>query len=166
MAGDASHYSSPDDEYYMRQALALTSTDPFILFTAVIVDRRTGQIVAQGVNHSEDNPIWHGEIDAIHHCGAGHPGIDWSHLTLYTTGEPCSMCQSAICWAGIRRVVYASSIPFFQGLGWDMIDIRAEEVTRRTPWTPCEVVGGVLREECDALFQAWADHDTQQGADR
>lgn len=149
-----------DDEYYMRRALELARAQlPSVPFTAVIVDQPTGKVVAQGANHSEDNPLWHGETDAIHRCGNEHPGINWSQLTLYTTGEPCAMCQGAICWAGISRLVYGSSISFFQSLGWKFIDIRAEEVAHRTPFNKCEVIGGVLGRECDALFRAWASQE-------
>jgi tRNA(Arg) A34 adenosine deaminase TadA len=64
------------------------------------------------------------------------------------------MCQSAIEWAGIPLVVYGSSIPFLQSLGWWQIDIRAEEVVRRTPFRRSTVLGGILEEECNALFEA------------
>jgi len=73
---------------------------------------------------------------------------------LYTTAEPCPVCQSAVEWAGIPWVVYGSSIPFLQGLGWWQIDIRAGEVARRTPFRRTAVLGGVLAKECNALFEA------------
>jgi tRNA(adenine34) deaminase len=53
-------------------------------------------------------------------------------LDLYTTAEPCAMCQSAVEWAGIPIVYYGTSIPYLRKLGWHQIDIRAEEVVRRT----------------------------------
>jgi tRNA(Arg) A34 adenosine deaminase TadA len=64
------------------------------------------------------------------------------------------MCQSAIEWAGIPLVVYGSSVPFLQNLGWWQIDIRAEEVVRRTPFRRTTVLGGILEAECNALFEA------------
>jgi len=41
-----------------------------------------------------------------------------------------------------------------QGLGWWQIDIRAEEVVRRTPFRRSTVLGGILEAECNALFEA------------
>jgi len=63
------------------------------------------------------------------------------------------MCQAAILWAGINRVVYGTSIARLQELGWNQIDIDCGEVTRRTPFTDCEIIGGVLEAECDPLFR-------------
>jgi tRNA(adenine34) deaminase len=39
-------------------------------------------------------------------------------------------------------------------MGWQQIDIRAEEVARRTPFRQSRVIGGILAEECNALFEA------------
>jgi tRNA(Arg) A34 adenosine deaminase TadA len=77
---------------------------------------------------------------------------DAAGLVLYTTAEPCPMCMAAILWAGIGTVVFGTDIPTLVRCGWGQIDIRAEEVAKRTPFTECRLVGGVLREECDALF--------------
>jgi tRNA(adenine34) deaminase len=64
------------------------------------------------------------------------------------------MCQAAILWAGIGQVVFGTSIPTLKRLGWNQVDIRAEEVTRRTPFAVCKLVGGILERDCDALFEA------------
>lgn len=66
------------------------------------------------------------------------------------------MCQSAIAWAGIPDVYYGISIPRLHDMGWRQIDIRAEEVIRRTPFREIRIVGGILENECDALFAAAA----------
>ena len=99
------------------------------------------------------SPTFHGEIDTINRLAERDPKVDWTSLVLYTTAEPCPMCQSAVEWAGIPLVVYGSSIPFLKSLGWWQIDIRAEEVVRRTPFRRSAVLGGVLEEECNALFK-------------
>jgi hypothetical protein len=44
-------------------------------------------------------------------------------------------------------------------MGWRQIDILAEEVVRRSPSWSCTIVGGVLEQECDALFAAAARND-------
>jgi tRNA(adenine34) deaminase len=139
-------------EDYMRRAIALARQVPRLPFGAVLVRRAMGGIVAEGFNRSSESPTFHGEIDAINRCAAAHPSIDWTELDLYTTAEPCPMCQSAIEWAGIATVYYGTSIPYLKDRGWWQIDIRAEEVARRTPFRRTTIVGGILARECNALF--------------
>lgn len=63
------------------------------------------------------------------------------------------MCQAAVLWSGIETVVFGTSIRSLQRLGWQQIDILAEEVVRRGPAWNCSLIGGVLERDCDALFQ-------------
>jgi len=142
----------PDDAQYMKRAIQLAGNVPKYPFAAVLVDQQK-RVVAEGWNRSVNNPTWHGEMDAINKCAASDPKIDWTKLTLYTTAEPCAMCQGAVAWAGIKRVVFGSSIPFLKSLNWWAIDIRAEELSRLATFRQCTVVGGVLEQECNKLFQ-------------
>lgn len=144
----------PDDEKHMRRAIGLAGNVPKHPFGALLVDQKEGVVVGEGWNRSMLNPTWHGEMDAINKCAASNEKIDWTRLTLYTTAEPCAMCQGAVAWSGIRRVVYGSSIPFLKSLNWWAIDIRADELARRSAFRECTVVGGVLEEECNKLFRA------------
>ena len=151
--------TSHDD--YMRQAIAMAQKVPKFPFGAVIIRRITGELIAKGFNRSSENPTFHGEIDAINRCASAHSQIDWTELDLYTTAEPCPMCQSAIEWAGITTVYYGSSIPYLQSHGWRQIDIRAEEVARRTPFRQTNVIGGILEFECNTLFEAAHKSDSK-----
>jgi tRNA(adenine34) deaminase len=152
--GTAAPLPDLDHDRFMRQAIAQARKVPELPFGAVIANAQAAEVVAEDHNRSAESPTFHGEVAVINRCAAAHPGIDWSGLVLYTTAEPCPMCQSAILWAGIPLVVYGSSIPFLQGLGWWQIDIRAEEVVRRASFRKCQVRGGVLEAECNALFLA------------
>ena len=143
-----------EDEQYMKNAIRLAANVRKYPFAAVLVDQANGAVVAEGWNRSVHNPTWHGEMDAINKCASSHPKIDWTRLTLYTTAEPCAMCQGAVAWSGISRVVFGSSIPFLKSLDWWAIDIRAEEIARLSAFRKCEVAGGVLEEECNKLFRA------------
>ena len=142
------------DERYMRRAIRLAGNNLKHPFAAVLVDQQKDTIVGEGWNRSAHNPTWHGEMDAINKCAASHPKIDWSKLTLYTTAEPCAMCQGAVAWAGIKRVIFGSSIPFLKTLDVWAIDIRAEELARLATFRTCTVAGGVLEEECNKLFRS------------
>lgn len=139
------------DQRFMRRAIEIAQGNPAAPFATVLVDRRTGDIVAEGLNRGHDSPIFHGEMDAINRY-AQTAGDAWSFLQLYTTAEPCCMCQGAIVWAGIEEVLFGTSIPRLVELGWRQIDIRAVDVVLRTPFSQCSVRGGILDSECDALF--------------
>jgi tRNA(Arg) A34 adenosine deaminase TadA len=143
-----------DHATLMRRAIAQAKEVPLLPFGAVLVRGTTGEVLAEGHNRTTISPTYHGEIDVINRLAADQPKADWGGLALYTTAEPCPMCQSAIEWAGIPLVVFGSSIPFLQRLKWWQIDIRAEEVSRRTPFRQTAVLGGVLEAECNALFAA------------
>jgi tRNA(adenine34) deaminase len=101
-------------EDFMRRAIALALEVPEFPFGAVIVKRATGEIVAEDFNQSALNPVFHGEMVAINRCAVLHQPADWSEFDLYTTAEPCPMCQSAIEWAGFACVCAGS-----QALAWE-----------------------------------------------
>ena len=144
--------SGLDHDKYMRIAIELAQENPRAPFAAVLVDQKSGEIVATGLNQSSSNPTLHGEIAAIN-TYAQLEGDDWQELTLYTTAEPCCMCQGAILWAGIAEVVFGTSIAELRRIGWKQIDIPAHEVIARS-WKPdIAVLGGVRAEECDQLFR-------------
>ena len=144
---------SLDHDAHMQKAIELAQQNPQAPFGSVLVDRRTGKVVASGVNQSSDNPTLHGEIAVISDY-ARQGKTDWNQLTLYTTAEPCCMCQGAILWSGIREVAFGTSISTLTSLGWKQIEIAASEVVARS-WDPdVLIVGGVRAAECDALFRA------------
>jgi len=145
--------TDPSDEQYMKRAIQLAANQPKYPFGALLVDPSKG-VVGEGWNRSVLNPTWHGEMDAINKCASANTSIDWTKLTLYTTAEPCAMCQGAVAWTGISRVVFGSSIPFLKSLNWWAIDIRAAELAKLSTFRNCKVVGGILEEECNKLFRA------------
>lgn len=143
-----------EHEKYMRRAIELAANNRKAPFGALLVDRERKKIMAEGWNKSAQHPAWHGEMDAINRCVEQHGKPEWARLTLYTTAEPCSMCQSAVIWAGIPLVVYGTSVSGLLAMGWNQIGIPADEVVAKSPFRRCRVVGGVLEKECNALFVA------------
>lgn len=140
-------------QQYMRFAIELARQNPEAPFGAILVDGRTGKTVAEGINRWRENPVLHGEMDGILKLVQSTDDIPWSQLTLYTTAEPCCMCMGAILWTGIGSVVFGTSIATLTQLGWKQIQISAAEVLRHCPSARCELLPGVLEEECDALFR-------------
>lgn len=83
-----------------------TGNDPF---GSVLVGA-DGTVLAEDHNRTATgDPLLHPEIElvrwAVAHMGAaGRAGA-----TVYTSGEHCPMCAAAHGWAGIGRIVHATS---------------------------------------------------------
>lgn len=147
-------------EQFMQEAIREAYRNPVYPFGAVISNATTGEILARGVNASSAHPMFHGEVVAINDYVARHGNHGWADTTLYTTGEPCAMCMSAIAWAGIRRVVWASSINVIREAGIPQIDLGAAEVSARANsfYRPEVFVRGVLAGLTDRMFLSRRQH--------
>ncbi len=123
-------------------------------FAAMVVDEH-GHELCRGINRSQDSPVLHGEIEAIQRCVDTHTNekLQWSRYTLLTTAEPCPMCQGAILWAGIKRVVYGTSIEHLTEKGFGQIQLTSREVNRASDFHKTEIIGGVLEKQTDQLFR-------------
>jgi tRNA(adenine34) deaminase len=139
-------------EQAMRQAIEEARRNPVYPFGAVIVRADTGEVLARGVNNSRENPILHGEIACMNDYVRLNGNKGWGQAVLYTTGEPCSMCMSALVWAGIGGVVFASSIDGIRRAGIEQIDITARAVAAASPFYSGLLLGGVLAAETDRMF--------------
>jgi tRNA(adenine34) deaminase len=140
------------DAYYMQIAIELAQHNPKKPFAAIIVDNKTGKVIAKGINTSQFNPTFHGEMIAINACIKKHPLIDWHAVTLYTTAEPCPMCQGAIIWTGISRVVFGTSIQYLRNHHWKQINIAASEMNHQASFYKGTTTGGILAKKTDLLF--------------
>ena len=103
-------------------------------FGAVIV--RDGVVIGQGHNHvvANNDPTCHGEIDAIRNACKNINSFDLSGCDIYTTGEPCPMCLSAILWSNINNIYYACTIKDNDDIGfrddifYKKLDISTEKM--------------------------------------
>ena len=143
---------APTRESAMRRAIAVARRNAAYPFGAVITRIADGHMMAEGVNASSRNPMLHGEVAAMEDYLHRHGNRDWSDMVLYTTAEPCSMCMSALIWAGIGGVVFGTSLAGLKRAGIDQIDIPAATVIAASPFWHGELLGGVLAEETDHLF--------------
>lgn len=142
-------------ERFMGLAIEQARRNPKWPFGAVIVDTRTGAVLGSGVNTGTDSPVLHGEVVAMNDYVHRHGNQGWAETTLYTTGEPCSMCMSAMAWANLRRVVWGSSIDEVRRTDINQIALSAREVAAaaRSFYTPELLLGGVLAYRTNRLFQ-------------
>lgn len=78
-------------------------------FGAIVV--HGGKIIASAVNQVTKNhdPTAHAEIQAIRAACHTMQHFQLTGCVLYTSCEPCPMCLSAIYWARIDAVYFASN---------------------------------------------------------
>ena len=88
-------------------------------FGAVIV--RDGKIIGEGWNRvlATNDPTAHGEIVAIRDACQRTNSNNLNGCEIYTSGEPCPMCLSAIYWARLERLYYGFSIQAAAEVGFD-----------------------------------------------
>ena len=79
------------------------------IFGAALLRKDDLSTVLVGTNNETENPLWHGEVHTIklYHEMAVKPPPE--ELIFFSTHEPCSMCLSAITWAGFDNFTYLFS---------------------------------------------------------
>lgn len=125
-----------DDRKYLEQAelLAESSAEP-VKCASILVDN-DGTIVADAFNSQRhDNLVAsHAEMKAIAQANA-KLGRKLSGVTAYGNCEPCTMCLTALIFAGVDRIVFSHRL---NDLVDDnkRIDVDCFDFVKRFPNTP------------------------------
>ncbi|MCT7655709.1 nucleoside deaminase [Oceanimonas sp. NS1] len=78
-------------------------------FGSVLVSA-DGAVLAEDRNRIHTcEPTWHPEIALARWAAENLDETERARATLYTSGEHCPMCSAAHAWAGLGRIVFASS---------------------------------------------------------
>ncbi|RWX75566.1 nucleoside deaminase [Neorhizobium lilium] len=70
------------------------------VFGAAILRKSDLSLVVAETNNELENPLWHGEIHTLKRFYKNTSGLSTKDLIFLSTHEPCTMCMSAITWAG------------------------------------------------------------------
>jgi len=98
------------------------------------------------------DPSRHAEMDALRAACADRGTSDLCGTILVATCEPCPMCAAMAAWCNVSAIVYGVSIAETMALGRSRIALSCVDVVSRAPgWF--EVVGGIRRDECMALYR-------------
>ena len=115
---------------------------------AVIV--KNGRILSAAHNEKSNDPTAHAEIVAVRRACRVLGTWNLSGCTLYVTLEPCPMCAGAIVLARIPLVVWGMTDPLRGGAVSRFQILQSAELNHR-----CEVLAGVLEDECAALIKGF-----------
>jgi len=145
------------DEKYMRLAIAEARKNLKALtggpFGACIV--RQGKVVAVSRNTVlKNDATCHAEMNAIRLASRKLKTYDLSGCVIYSTTEPCPMCFSAIHWAKIKRIVFATTTADAAKVGFNELRITDKEL-KRIGKSRVILSRSRLIKECQELFLQW-----------
>jgi len=110
------------------------------IFGAAILRKSDLSVVVAETNNEIENPLWHGEMHAIKKLYELNRATlpDPKDCIFLATHEPCSLCLSAITWAGYDNFYYLFSHQDSRDSFAIPHDIRILKEVFVTPGTPAD----------------------------
>ena len=76
------------------------------VFGAALLAKTDLSVVIAGTNDETANPLWHGEVNTLRQFYESPQRPATKDLLFLSTHEPCTLCMSAITWAGFDNYHY------------------------------------------------------------
>jgi tRNA(adenine34) deaminase len=154
------------DEIFMRRAIARAregeqSPGGGPIGCVLVLN---GEIIAEACNEvaARHDATAHAEITAMRRAGARLQRPFFRGATLYSTLQPCGMCSMASIWSHVSRIVYGAErhqvhAMYFEDRHFDTMDFIRDAFR-----DDITIEGGVLAEECAALYYGPEDDPPRQ----
>jgi tRNA(Arg) A34 adenosine deaminase TadA len=97
----------------------------------------------------------HAEVNALREACRAVADIFLEGAIVAATCEPCPMCMAALHWSRVKEVYYGATIADAAAAGFNELTLSASELLRIGNST-VRLIDGVLRDDCRALFDEWA----------
>ena len=125
---------------------------------------RRGQVISVAHNSAKANldTTAHAEIQAIREGSRQLRMLELTGSVMYSTCEPCPMCFTACLWARLGRIVYACRIEDAERFGIWQVPISSTRM-KQLGRSGVELVGDVLRQDSEKLFEAWRRGEIRPG---
>jgi tRNA(adenine34) deaminase len=141
------------DASFMNEALRLARKaleKEEVPIGAVVV--REGRVIGRAHNQVEllKDATAHAEMLAITQAEAAVGDWRLSDCDLYVTKEPCAMCAGALVHVRMRRVIFGCPDPRAGAAGGTINLLQMPGLNHK-----CDIVGGVLSDECAELLKGF-----------
>ena len=132
------------------------------VFGGAILRKADLSLVIAATNRETENPLFHGEISTLNAffalAGAARPAPE--ECLFLSTHEPCSLCLSAITWAGFDNFFYlfpyedtrdAFNIPHDLRILSEVFRVENGDYARENAFWRCRSVDDLIGGEGDGL---------------
>lgn len=125
-----------NDKHYLEQAISLASESAEPLGCGSILVNEAGGVIARNFNSQRADSLTasHAEMKSITEANK-KMGRKLTGVTAYGNCEPCTMCLTALIFAGVDRVVFAARLNDLVEPA-QRIDIDCFEFVKKFPYQP------------------------------
>ena len=144
------------DVEMMRRALSVATekgSSPSLnpIGCVITLDRKIIAVSRNQVAEHRDATA-HAEMQAIRLAGSHFKDGELRGATLYTTLQPCGMCSMASIWSKVGRIVYGAGREDVHQMYFEARHVDTIDFIRKAYRDDIIIEGGVLREDCAALY--------------